>query len=147
MKCRTIITSFLLPLLLCACNSTNSIDLTSSETLEDTIVEISEVYDSEIVIGPVTEFTLENQIKGVQNTYQNVCDSYAKMQELVNEKGASKKGRKAASKVENKYDKRIQELSEMDFSKLTTDELLSLSIELTDMITAIREARDALTLG
>lgn len=145
MKFHFIIASLLLPCLLCACSLTASIDSTTSETPEDNLVEISETCNPPIVVGPVTEFTLENQIKGVQNTYQNVCDSYAKLQELANTENASKKGRKTAIKVEKNYAERIEELEEIDFSQLTTDELLSLSIELTDMITAIREAKDALT--
>ena len=107
-----------------------------------------EIYESDttpVVVGPVTEFTLENQIKGVENTCQNVCGSYAKMQELAAEETASKKGKKAAAKVEENYAERIEALSETDFSLLTTDELLSLSVELTDMATAIREALDTLT--
>jgi len=108
--------------------------------------ERSETYDSEIVIGPVMEPTSENRIKGVTDLYQNVYDSYAKMQELANDPSASKKGRKAASNVEEKYAKRIDELSELNFSQLSSDELSALLIELSDITAQIRNARDTLTL-
>lgn len=145
MKCRSMIALLLLPCFLCACGSADPAGLAASETPENYTGEISETCDPPVAVGPVTEFTLENQIKSVQNTYQNVCDSYAKMEELAKAKTASGKGQKAAAKVRKNYAERIEELSEIDFSQMTSDELLSLSVELTDMITAIREARDALT--
>lgn len=145
MKCCYLTASLLLSCLLCACGATNPAGPAATESAENYPVEISESDSAPVVVGPVTEFTLENQIKGVENTCQNVCASYAKMQELAAEETASKKGKKAAVKVEENYAERIEALSETDFSRLTTDELLSLSVELTDMATAIREALDALT--
>lgn len=147
MKCSFMIASLLLPCLLCACGSTNPAGLTAAEAAKDCPSETSEADITPVTIGPVTEFTLENQIENVENTYQNVCGSFAEMQELAASETASRKGRKSAAKVEKNYAARIEELSEIDFSRLTTDELLSLSVELTDMITAIRKARDALTFG
>lgn len=118
----------------------------SSPPLEDDDVMVENLeYRPAKVIGPTTEFTLENQIAGVTQSYDNVCDSYAKMQELSGAEDAPLKGKKAAAKVEKKYANRIAELADSDFTQMTSEELLSLSVELTDMISAIREARDALT--
>ena len=143
MKYKYMIVPVLMSLLRCACSFKDSGTNTAKEG------EMMEVETSEParVIGPVIEPTWETQLKGATDTYNNVCDSYAKMQELANSDTATKKGKKAAAKVEKKYAKRIEELSTVDFSQLSSEELSSLSIELVDMIAAIREARDALTLG
>ena len=143
MNYKYMIVPVLMSLLLCACSFKDSGTNTAKES------EMMEVETSEParVIGPVIEPTWETQLKGATDTYNNVCDSYAKMQELANSDTATKKGKKAAAKVEKKYAKRIEELSTVDFSQLSSEELSSLSIELVDMITAIREARDALILG
>ena len=57
-----------------------------------------------------------------------------------------KKAEKAASNVEEKYAKRIDELSDLNFSQLSSDELSALLIELSDITAQIRNARDTLTL-
>lgn len=108
------------------------------------IVEEEAAYQPAKVIGPVTEPSFENQLAGAIRSYENVCDSYAKMQELSEADDASKKGKRAAAKVEKKYAGRIAELADMDFSELTSEELMSISLECTDMISAIRKARDVL---
>lgn len=143
MKYKYMIVPVLMSLLLCACGFKGS---NANTAKEGEMMEVETSAPAKI-IGPVTEPTLENKIKGATDTYNNVCDSYAKMQELANSDTATRKGKKAAAKVEKKYAKRIEELSTVDFSQLSSEELSSLSIELVDMITAIREARDALTLG
>lgn len=96
------------------------------------------------VIGPVTAPTLENQLAGATRSYENVCDSYAKMRELSESDNASEKGKQAAAEVEEKYADRIAELADTDFSTLSSEELMSISLECTDMISAIRKARDVL---
>lgn len=104
-------------------------------------------YVSAKTIGPSNDATVENLLAGALQSYENVCDSYAKMQELASSKDASEKGREAAAEVEKAYANRIAELAEMDFSQLTSEELLSISLECTDMISAIRKARDVLNAG
>ncbi len=143
LHCKYLAVFSLLLLVLSACGQTAS---TSSPEGDDVMVEDLEYHPAKI-IGPTTEFTLENQIAGATQTYENVCDSYAKMQELAGADNAAAKGKKAAAEVEEKYADRIAELADTDFSQMTSEELLSLSLELTDMISAIRKARDALTLG
>ena len=107
MKYKYMIVPVLMSLLLCACSFKDSGTNTAKEG------EMMEVETSEParVIGPVIEPTWETQLKGATDTYNNVCDSYAKMQELANSDTATKKGKKAAAKVEKKYAKRIEELS------------------------------------
>lgn len=95
-------------------------------------------------IGPSNEATVENLLAGAVQSYENVCDSYARMQELAVSDSASEKGKEAAAKVEEEYADRIAELAKMDFSQLSSEELLSISLECTDMISAIRKARDVL---
>lgn len=137
-SCQYLASLLLMALLLCACGQ----DASDSEG--DTVVEeFSEYYPAK-VIGPEVEPTFENQLEGARQSYENVCDSYAKMQELAEAESASKAGKEAAAAVEKKYADRIAELADMDFSQLTSEELLSVSLECTDMISAIREARDVL---
>ena len=97
------------------------------------------------VIGPSKDLTLEEQIAGVQSSYDNVYDFYIRMQDLANGDGADKKGKRAVAKIEKKYADRLAELAETDFSQMTSEELLALSLELTDMSSAIREVLNTLS--
>lgn len=133
----------ILILLFCSCGQNASASDLKGENMTEKMTE----YQPAKVIGPVVEATLENQIAGAQKSYENVCDSYAKMQELAASESASKKGKEAASAVEKEYADRIAELADADFSQMTSEELLSLSMECTDMLSAIRKARDVLTLN
>ena len=69
------------------------------------------------------------------------------MQALADAEDASQKGKTAAAAIEKEYADRIAQLADTDFTQMTSEELTSLSLELIDMISAIREARDTLTLG
>lgn len=139
-SCKYLPNLIILALLLCACGQDDS--GSKGETM---IVEENIDHRPAKVIGPVVEPTLENQLAGAIQSYENVCDSYAKMQELSESSNASKKGKRAAAKVEEKYADRIAELADMDFSQMTSEELMSISLECTDMISAIRKARDVLS--
>lgn len=101
-------------------------------------------YQPAKVIGPTKELTLEEQIEGVQTAYDSVYGFYTKMQDLASADGAGRKGKKAAAKTEKKYADRLGELADTDFSQMTSGELLSLSLELSDMSSEIREALDLL---
>lgn len=128
----------LLTLLLCACGQ----DASDSE--EDAVVEeFSEYYPAK-VIGPEVEPTLETRLATAQQAYDNMCYSYSEMQELAEAENASKKGKKAAAKLEEKYADRIAKLADTDFSQLTSEDLFSISQECTDIISAIRDVKDAL---
>ncbi len=73
--------------------------------------------------------------------------SYAKMQELAAAQDASPDGVKAAKAVEEQHDDRLQELFALDFSTMDETQIDSYLVEMTDLITAVREARDALTFN
>lgn len=105
--------------------------------------EIIEYYPAN-VIGPTKDLTLEEQIEGVQTAYDNVYGFYTKMQDLANADGVGRKEKKAAAKIEKEYADRLEELGDMDFSQMTSGELLSLSLELTDMSSEIRKVLDLL---
>ncbi len=115
----------------CSCNSAKE-----TETIEK--VEINHLV-------PETEYSIEMRIKGAQNLCASVQDSYSTMLELASADDASEKGIKAAKAVEEKHGERIKELSEIDFSALSENELEDYMSEMSSLITAIREARDALT--
>lgn len=138
------LSAFFLPLLLFSSCGQNA--SASNREGDDLVTEELGYYPAK-VIGPTTEFTLEDQITSVTQTYENVCDSYEKMQTLAGAKDASRKGKTAAAAIEKEYADRIAQLADTDFTQMTSEELTSLSLELIDMISAIREARDALTLG
>ena len=70
-----------------------------------------------------------------------------KMQELASADGASSDGLKAEKAVEEEYADRLKELFSLDFSAMEEDEIDSYLLEMTDCITIIREAIDALTLN
>lgn len=107
------------------------------------VEEIIEYYPAN-VIGPTKEPTQEDLVEGAQTAYDGVYGFYTKMQDLANADGAGRKGKKAAAKIEKKYADRLEELADTDFSQMTSGELLSLSLELTDMSADIREALDLL---
>lgn len=96
---------------------------------------------------PHTEVTLENKIKNAADMCSFLKTSYEKMQELAAADGASPDGVKAAKAVEENYADRLNELFAIDFSAMDEDEIDSCMVEMTNLITAIREARDALTLN
>lgn len=104
--------------------------------------------DSDInQLVPNTEVTLDVKIKSVDDMRSFLQGSYTKMQELAAADGASPDGIKAAKAVEEQYADRLNELFALDFSTMGESEIDDYLIEMTDLITAIREARDALTLG
>lgn len=98
-------------------------------------------------LAPNTEITLETKIENADDMRSFLQSSYTKMQELASADDASPDGKKAAKAVEEQYADRLTELFALDFSTMSEDEIDSYLIEMTNLITVIREARDALTLG
>lgn len=98
-----------------------------------------------IVVGPTKEFTLEDRINTANNLLSAVTDSYQKMSDLAAEASAPKKGINAAKQVKEKYATRIEELQTADFSTWSAEDLSALALEISDIISAIREARDLLS--
>lgn len=131
----------ILTLLLCACGQD-----ASKQGGDAAVEEFSEYYPAK-VIGPDIEPTIETRLAAAQQVYDTMCYSYSEIQELAEAEDATKKGKKAAEKLEKKYADRISELADTDFSQLTSEELLSVSQECTDIISAIREVKDALDIN
>lgn len=111
----------------------------SSHTLTPSDAGINELV-------PQTEATLESKRESAADMRSFLQSSYEKMQELADAEGASLDGVKAAKNVEEKYAERLDELFSLDFSTMSENEIDALLIEMTNLITPIREARDALTL-
>lgn len=133
-SCSCLAGLLLLSLLLCACGQ------------NDVVIEDSEYVPAK-VIGPETEPTFENRLAITEQAYDNMCYFYSEMQELAQSEEASKEGKKAAAELEKKYADRIAELTETDFSELTSEELLSVSTECLNIISAIREVKDELNVN
>ena len=115
----------------CACQTTKELEFSDEAEIRHLV--------------PDTEFTIEKLIEGTQKLCDSVQDSYSTMLELAGADDASEKGIKATKAVEEKHGERIKELSEIDFSVLSENELEDYMSEMSSLITAIREARDALT--
>lgn len=96
---------------------------------------------------PNTEITLESKRENIADMCSFLKTSYAKMQELAAAQDASPDGVKAAKAVEEQHDDRLQELFALDFSTMDETKIDSYLVEMTDLITAVREARDALTFN
>ena len=105
-------------------------------------------YQAEIrpIPGP-TEYTLEELTDQTADFRDYIVQDYQKMQQLAADDTSYQAGKEAARKVEERYGARIAELAEVDFNGMTEQELLDYQIEFTKLTTAIREAKDALTLG
>ena len=56
--------------------------------------------------------------------------------------GAPSKAVKKANAVEKKYSERLKEISKLSLTDLSDEELKEISLELSDIISAIREAND-----
>ena len=96
---------------------------------------------------PNTEITLETKRENAANMCSFLKTSYEKMQELASADDASSDGIEAAKAVEEEYADRLKELFSLDFSTMEEDEIDSYLLEMTDFLTIIREAKDALTLN
>lgn len=136
-SCKYLTSLLLLSLVLCACGRN------VSDPDNDMVTEDSGYVPAQ-VIGPETEPTFENRLAIAQQAYENMCYFYSEMQELEQSEEASEEGKEAAAALKKEYADRIAELAETDFSQLTSEELLSVSTECLDIISAIREVKDAL---
>lgn len=96
---------------------------------------------------PATEYSLEELTTQTSDFRNHIVSSYQKMQELAADDKSYAVGKEAAKKVEEKYGERIAELADIDFTGMSEEELTQYINEFADLTTAIREAKDALTLG
>lgn len=104
-------------------------------------------YREEIApIPPSTEYTLEETASQTADFRNYVVNAYQEVKLLASDDTSYEKGKELARELETLYDKRIAELTELDFTKMTKEELDEYMLELTSLTTIIREAKDALTL-
>lgn len=87
---------------------------------------------------------LEKRAADLAKLCEDVREGLNSLSEAAQSDTAPRKGVKAAQAVEKKYKNRLDELCSMDFSTLKEDEISDLSIEVSTIITAIREAKDLL---
>lgn len=99
-----------------------------------------------IFFVPEAKLSPEEYASSLGELCRNANDSYARMLTAAGDRAASKKGVSAAQRVERKYKARLEALNSMDFSACTEEELSGCYQEVSAIITAIREARDSLTL-
>ena len=96
------------------------------------------------VLIPKEKQSLEERAGKLSELCQNVMEGLERLADASRNDSAPKKGIKAVQKVEKKYKARLDELCSMDFSSLTEDEISDYYIEVSTIITAVREANDLL---
>lgn len=133
---------WILPLCLCLAitaygnlgNTKKKLELTGMSSIEETY--------SIRPLGPVREPTHENLVQDTHSLLVSAQDSFERMNAA-----ASEKGEVAVSIAQNARkacEQRLGELVEMDLDALSNEELLDLMLELSDTLTTLREARDAI---
>lgn len=106
-----------------------------------------QISDQEIQIqphSPVTETTVAEQITSAQEMAHSVEDSYQTLLTMMEEENVSEKGIKKAQQVIDKYGEQILSLSTKDYTKMTSEQLSKELLLLSDLLTLLREAKDAL---
>lgn len=109
-----------------------------SENMQETI--------DPILFVPEDRLSLEEYASSLSELCQNAKGSYEQLMLAAGDKAAPAKGVKAAKKVETKYKARLDELCSMDFSSCTEEEISGYYREVSTIITAVREAKEALIL-
>lgn len=94
--------------------------------------------------SPVTTPTHEERAENTGSLLNSAQDSLNKMNEMAEKESAPEEGVKAAEAVNEEYKSRLEELAEADLLSYSDDELIELSLEISNIITAIRQARDLL---
>lgn len=123
-----------------ACSNSDPTDLSSAEE-ENTLSTMSSDF---IQLVPDGELTHEDLINGISDLCKSAQDSYSLMLEASQDKQAPRKGIRFAKKVQKQYEDRLNELSSLDYSSMTDDEIIRYTSEISEIISAIREARDLL---
>ena len=118
---------------LCACGS--SMDTPPSYT------EVSESIPLE-PITPSETVTHEDWVKNITNALSTIQSLYDEMISKAAQDGAPSKAVKKANAVEKKYSERLKEISKLSLTDLSDEELKEISLELSNIISAIREAND-----
>lgn len=122
-----------LPVLLCGCSGSDNAD---EEIITNSFTAPAKP------ASPVITPTPEEKAENTASLLKSAQDSFNRMNEAAQDKTATKEGIKAAEAVCEKYKSRLEELAETDFSSCSDEELTDLMKEISNIITAIREARD-----
>ena len=93
------------------------------------------------------EYTLEELTNQTADFRDYIVNFYQQVQELAEDEDSYDAGKELVKEIEAEYGERITELSDIDFTGMTEDELKEYINEFTSLTTVIREAKDALTLG
>lgn len=127
---------FFIPVFLCGCSASDNAQV--DDSIEYSYTEAIQP------ASPITTPTHEEKAEDTASLLSSAQDSFQIMNEMAEEESAPEDGVKAAEAVRKKYKSRLEELAETDFSACSDDELSEFSFEISDIITAIREARDLL---
>ncbi len=138
MKYSYILLFLLIGTVCCACG----VNTSSNSSLG----ESSESFESVQRPAP-KEYTLEELTDQTADFRDYIVNFYQQMQELAEDDESYDAGKELAKEVEEQYGERISELADIDFTGMTEDELNEYLNEFASLTTAIREAKDALTLG
>lgn len=93
-------------------------------------------------IAPVREETHERYVQDARDLLASSQDSLARMNEAASEKGA--RAEQLARAAREKCEQRLEELAASDLSAMSDDALKGLLLEISGIITTLREARDAI---
>lgn len=105
------------------------------------------MYETNISLNPLIPekpLPLKKRAADLIQLSESTRSSLKRLKDAAKDDHAPRKGVKAAQKAENKYRDRLDELCTMDISALTENEISDLYIEVSAIITAIREANDLL---
>ena len=124
----------LIPVFLCGCSSSEGSQ--NSGNFSQTI-PINPA-------SPVITYTHEERAENTGSLLDSAQDSFNIMNEMAEKESAPEEGVKAADAVREEYKSRLEELADADLLSYSDDELIELSLEISNIITAIRQARDLL---
>lgn len=93
-------------------------------------------------MGPVTDPTHADLVQNARDLCAAVQDSRDRMLEEAQAKGDAEV--QIAQKACEEHDARLQELAGLDYDALSDEEIYPYIEEISDLITAFREARDAI---
>ena len=100
--------------------------------------------DANLLI-PDREPTHEEVVSGMLDLCTAARDSMTIMLEASAQEGADERGVKEAQKVRETYEQRISELAALDYDAMEDAEIVRYMEEVSEIITAIRQARDILS--
>ena len=92
-----------------------------------------------IPVVPEGERTHEERVNGTRDLVASARDSYDRMRESAQEEHIE-----AVEEIRLRYEERLSELAQLDYDAMTDREIMFHMEEVSGIITAIREVRDAI---